>query len=132
MQIFCKFGIIKIKLTSTIFLNKSKHRHLKRIIIPKPVKHLEIHLIKDGWMATLMGWTWIWVVSRVGDGQGSPTCYSPWGCKELDMTEWLNWTELCYFSYKMWQSQYLKMSVHFKVICKSNSTPVKIVRFLLG
>ena len=30
----------------------------------------------------------------VGDGQGSLACYSPWGCKELDMTEWLNWTEL--------------------------------------
>ena len=23
----------------------------------------------------------------VGDGQGSLACYSPWGCKELDMTE---------------------------------------------
>ena len=30
----------------------------------------------------------------VGDGQGSLECCSPWGCKELDMTEWLNWTEL--------------------------------------
>ena len=30
----------------------------------------------------------------VGDGQGSLACYSPWGCKELDTTEWLNWTEL--------------------------------------
>ena len=29
----------------------------------------------------------------VGDGQGSLACFSPWGCKELDMTEWLNWTE---------------------------------------
>ena len=28
----------------------------------------------------------------VGDGQGSLACYSPWGHKELDMTEWLNWT----------------------------------------
>ena len=27
----------------------------------------------------------------VGDGQGSLVCCSPWGCKELDMTEWLNW-----------------------------------------
>ena len=26
----------------------------------------------------------------VGDGQGSLTCCSPWGCKELDMTEQLN------------------------------------------
>ena len=23
----------------------------------------------------------------VGDGQGSPACFSPWGCKELDTTE---------------------------------------------
>ena len=29
----------------------------------------------------------------VGDGQGSLVCCSPWGQKELDMTEWLNWTE---------------------------------------
>ena len=27
---------------------------------------------------------------RVGDGQGSLACCSPWGLKELDMTEWLN------------------------------------------
>jgi len=26
----------------------------------------------------------------VGDGQESLVCCSPWGCKELDMTEWLN------------------------------------------
>ena len=30
----------------------------------------------------------------VGDGQGSLSCCSPWGCKEFDMTERLNWTEL--------------------------------------
>ena len=29
----------------------------------------------------------------VDDGQGSLVCYSPWGHKELDMTEQLNWTE---------------------------------------
>ena len=27
----------------------------------------------------------------VGDGQGSLVCCSPWGCKETNMTEWLNW-----------------------------------------
>ena len=32
-------------------------------------------------------------VPWVGDGQGSLTCCSSWGCKELDMTEQLNWTE---------------------------------------
>ena len=28
----------------------------------------------------------------VGDGQGGLVCCSPWGCKESDMTERLNWT----------------------------------------
>ena len=31
----------------------------------------------------------------VGDRQGSLACCSPWGCKELDTTERLNWTEVC-------------------------------------
>ena len=30
----------------------------------------------------------------VDDGQGSLVCCSPWGHKEVDMTEQLNWTEL--------------------------------------
>ena len=30
----------------------------------------------------------------VGDGQGGLACCSPWSCKELDTSEWLNWTEL--------------------------------------
>ena len=40
----------------------------------------------------------------VGDGQGSLVCCSPWGHKELDMTE-SNWTELkklkYYFSFNL-------------------------------
>ena len=31
--------------------------------------------------------------SGVGDGQGSLVCCSPWGRKESDMTEQLNWTD---------------------------------------
>ena len=31
----------------------------------------------------------------VGDGQGSLACCSPWGHKESDMTEQLNWTDYC-------------------------------------
>jgi len=48
----------------------------------------------DGWMASLTQWTWVWVNLGVSDRQGSLACYSTWGCKESDMTEWLNWTEL--------------------------------------
>ena len=32
----------------------------------------------------------------VGDGQGGLVCCSSWSRKELDTTEWLNWTELDY------------------------------------
>ena len=32
-------------------------------------------------------------VLGVGDGQGSLACCSPWGHKESDTAEWLNWTE---------------------------------------
>ena len=35
----------------------------------------------------------------VGDGQGGLACCSPWGCKELDTTEWLNWT---LYSSELW------------------------------
>ena len=38
----------------------------------------------------------------VGDGQGSLACCSPWGCKELDMSEQLNWTgEFPFWGYKV-------------------------------
>ena len=36
----------------------------------------------------------------VGDGQGGLACCSPWGHKELDITEQLNWTELNWASEK--------------------------------
>ena len=34
-----------------------------------------------------------------GDGQGGLACCGPWGHKELDTTEQLNWTELNWFYY---------------------------------
>ena len=46
-----------------------------------------------GWHHRLNGHEFEWI-PRVGDGQGGLTCCSPWGHKELDTTEWLNWTEL--------------------------------------
>jgi len=43
------------------------------------------------------GWHHQWdgneLALAVGDGQGSLVCCSPWGRKELDTTEWLNWLE---------------------------------------
>ena len=44
------------------------------------------------WMTSPTQWTWVWASSRIADGQGSLVCYNPWGCKESDMAERLNWT----------------------------------------
>ena len=48
----------------------------------------------------MVGWH-LWLNGRefeqapgVDDGQGSLACFSPWGRKDSDTTEWLNWTEL--------------------------------------
>ena len=48
----------------------------------------------NGWMASPTQWTWVWVNSGVGDGQGGLMCCGSWVCKESDMTEQMNWTEL--------------------------------------
>ena len=42
----------------------------------------------------------------VDNGQGSLVCCSPWGRKELDTTEWLNWTQ----AYTLSDGQ--KMNIH--------------------
>ena len=36
----------------------------------------------------------------VGDGQGGLACCNSWGHKELDTTQWLNWTELAVINYQ--------------------------------
>ena len=40
----------------------------------------------DGWMASLTGWTLVWVTSGFGDGQGILSCCSPRSHKELGIT----------------------------------------------
>ena len=46
-----------------------------------------------GWHHRLDGHEFEWTPG-VGDGQGGLACCSPWGLKESDMTERLNWTEM--------------------------------------
>ena len=45
-----------------------------------------------GWHHWLDGRESEWTPG-VGDGQGGLECCSPWGHKDSDMTEQLNWTE---------------------------------------
>ena len=46
-----------------------------------------------GWHHWLDGHEFEWTPG-VGDGQGGLACCDSWGCKESEMTERLNWTEL--------------------------------------
>ena len=55
-----------------------------------------------GWQDELVGWHH-WLNGHefeyalgVGDGPGSLVCYSSWGCKVSDTTEWLNYLPLSY------------------------------------
>ena len=59
----------------------------------------------DGWMASLTRWTWVWVNSGTSDGQGGLACCSPWGCKESDTTERLNWTNREEANGKRWNEK---------------------------
>ena len=49
----------------------------------------------DAWMASLTQWTWVWVSSGSWCGQGSLVCCTPWGHKESDTIERLNWWYTC-------------------------------------
>ena len=46
----------------------------------------------DGWMTSPTRWTWVWVNSGSLWWTGRPGVLQ-WGCKELDTTQQLNWTE---------------------------------------
>ena len=64
----------------------------------------------DGWMASPTRWTWVWENSRSWWWQGNLVCCSPWGCKEFDMTEGMNWTELMRLYVTGSQSSWLKLT----------------------
>ena len=51
----------------------------------------------------------------IGEGQGSLAFCSPWGYKESDMTEWLNWTEGCLAILSL-----LWFCITFRIICSSS------------
>ena len=48
----------------------------------------------DGCMASPTWWTWVWVSSGSWWWTGRPGVLQSMCRKELDMTEWLNWTEI--------------------------------------
>ena len=56
-----------------------------------------------GWLHRLNGHEFDWTPG-VGAGQGGLVCCSPWGHKDLDTTERLNWTELVFWSSLIYMS----------------------------
>ena len=61
-----------------------------------------------------LGWT-----PGVGDGQGSLACCSPWGHKESDTTERLNWTELKTHMKCYWKPVTPPLCVDCDCICRA-------------
>ena len=60
-----------------------------------------------GWHHRLNGHEFGWTLG-VGNGQGGLACCSPWGCKESDTTERLNWTELKQIWTKIRSSKHIR------------------------
>ena len=64
-----------------------------------------------GWQDEMVGWHhWLHghefgQTPGVGDEQGSLVCYSPWGCKEPDSTEQLNWTNMRFSKQFYWHKK---------------------------
>ena len=48
----------------------------------------------DGWMASPTRWAWVWVNYGNWWWTGGLAYCDSWGHKELNTTEWLDWTEL--------------------------------------
>ena len=70
--------------------------HLKRPWCCEYWRQEEKGMTEDkmvGWHHQLNGHEFEWTLG-VGNGQEGLSCCNPWGCKELDMTERLNWTVL--------------------------------------
>ena len=90
----------------------------------------------DGWMASLTRWTWVWASSRRWWWTGRPGC-SPWGCKESDTTERLDWTELntlrcLYWSTSPWHSSpHNLLSLEPEILPSSHLISLLLMNFFI-
>ena len=65
-----------------------------------------------GWHHRHSGHGFEWTLG-IGDGQRGLACFSSWGRKESDTTEWLNWTELIVFNFSL--ICFIQCSLHYLV-----------------
>ena len=76
----------------TCSLESQRHKrggHLE-VTAALQVKDNDASLSRNGWITSPTQWTWVWANSGRWWRTGKPVCCSPCGCKELDMTGWLN------------------------------------------
>ena len=88
--------ILKLKLQYLGYLMRRTDSLEKTLLLGKDWRQEEKGMTEDeiiGWHHWLNGHEFE-QAPGVGDGQGSLLCCRLWGCKELDMTEWLDWKEL--------------------------------------
>ena len=87
--------MLKLKLQYFGHLMRRTDWSEKTLMLRKDWRQEEKGMTEDemvGWHHQLNGHEFE-QVSGAGYGQGSLACCSPWGHKESDTTEWLNWTE---------------------------------------
>ena len=88
---FCKLG--KLWQLGGLFFGSGEKTKLRTSRCWEGLGQEEKGMTEDemaGWHCRLDGHEFGWTLG-VGDGQGGLACCDSWGCKELDMTEWLNW-----------------------------------------
>ena len=71
-------------------------------------------MTEDEMVGSPTRWSWVWVNSWIGDGQRGLVCCSPWGCKESDTTERLNWTDFT-FAFRIYISFTLSFKLWFQI-----------------
>ena len=72
---------------------------------------------RDGWMASLTRWTWVWVNSGSWWWTGRPGMLQFMGSQRVDTTERMNWTEVNTVNYKLQPKKKFKESgKHFRML----------------
>ena len=104
-------GVFQAKILKWVAISFSSFKKACSIIKYKDWGQEEKGMTEEkmvGWHHQLdaheFGWT-----PGVGNGQGGLACCGPWGHKESDTTEWLNWTKLI-IKYACHSRRFIKIS----------------------
>ena len=113
---------------------------VKAMVFPVVIYGWESWTYKESWalknrcfwtvmasqLASPTRWTWVWASSGSWWWTGKPTVLQSWGCKESDMTEPRNWTELmlpswyflCIYMVISWR-EFIVLKLYDTMLCGS-------------